>query len=148
MLVKFLFYLLRGKNLIPNLKTKYCRCCCVGWMELGQLWQLLHVKNGVKHFLIIFCFAVLVLSKSQYRQMEMQAITQSRILQLEVAQISHSQKARQNEAVTIWLKTYRAGMFKYVTLLMNILNYLDYFPTKCKQTWRGPALSQFFVSSS
>ena len=59
-LVKFLFYLLRGKNLIPNLKTKYCRCCCVGWMELGQPWQLLHVKNGVKHFLIIFCFAVYI----------------------------------------------------------------------------------------
>ena len=31
--------------------------------------------------------------------MEMQAITQPGILQLEVAQISHSQKARQNEAV-------------------------------------------------
>ena len=30
----------------------------------------------------------------------MQAITQPRILQLEVAQISHSQKARQNQAVT------------------------------------------------
>ena len=33
--------------------------------------------------------------------MEMQAITQPRILQLEVAQISHSQKVRQNEAATI-----------------------------------------------
>ena len=31
----------------------------------------------------------------------MQAITQPRILQLEVAQISHPQKARQNEAITI-----------------------------------------------
>ena len=31
----------------------------------------------------------------------MQAITQPRILQLEVAQVLHSQKARQNEAVTI-----------------------------------------------
>ena len=34
----------------------------------------------------------------------MQAITQPRILQLEVAQISHSQKARQNEAVKFDLK--------------------------------------------
>ena len=31
----------------------------------------------------------------------MQAITQPKILQVEVAQILHSQKARQNEAVTI-----------------------------------------------
>ena len=69
------------------------------------------MKNGVKHFLIIICFAVgiatvLVLSQKvdhvkQYRQMEMQAITQPRILQVEVAQILNSQKARQNEAVTI-----------------------------------------------
>ena len=57
------------------------------------------------------CFAVgiatvLVLSQKvdhvkQYRQMEMQAITQPRIFQVEVAQILNSQKARQNEAVTI-----------------------------------------------
>ena len=88
MLVKFLFYLLRGKNLIPNLKTKYCRCCCVGWMELGQLWQLLHVKNGVKHFLIIFCFAVgigiyhkkLIMWNNTDKWMEMQAITHPKIL--------------------------------------------------------------------
>ena len=33
--------------------------------------------------------------------MEMQAITQPKILQVEVAQILHSQKAKQNEAVTI-----------------------------------------------
>ena len=33
--------------------------------------------------------------------MEMQAITQPKILQVEVAQILHSQKARQNEVVTI-----------------------------------------------
>ena len=31
----------------------------------------------------------------------MQAITQPKILQVEVAQILHSQKAKQNEAVTI-----------------------------------------------
>ena len=147
-MVKFLSYLLHGKNLIPNLKTKYCRCFCVG--ELGQLWQLLHVKNGVKHFLIIFCFAVLVLTKSwscKIIQMEMQAITQPRTLQLEVAQISHSQKARQNRkwGSHNWLKTYRTYDVK---LLMHILNYLDYFPKKCKQTWRGLALSQFFVSST
>ena len=35
-----------------------CWCCCVEWMELGQLWHFLHVKNRVKHFQIIFCFAI------------------------------------------------------------------------------------------
>ena len=33
--------------------------------------------------------------------MEMQAMTHPKILQVEVAQILHSQKARQNDAVTI-----------------------------------------------
>ena len=66
--------------------------------------------------------------------MEMQPITQPRILQLEVAQISHSQKARQNEAGSHNLTQNLSGMFKYVKLLMHILNYLDYFPKKCKQT--------------
>ena len=83
----------------------------------------------------------------KYRQMEMQVVTQPRILQLEVVQILHSQKARQNEAVTIWLKTYRAYLNMSNSLYI-ILNYLDYFPKKYKQTWRGLALSQFFVSSS
>ena len=64
--------------------------------------------------------------------MEMQAITQPRILQLEVAQISHSQKARQNEAVTIWLKTYTVVGHVWICqtpcICIPILSYLDYFP--------------------
>ena len=78
--------------------------------------------------------------------MEMQAMTHPKILQVEVAQILHSQKARQNDAVTIWLKTYTVA--GHVCIFIPILNYFDYFPKKCKQTWQSLALSQFFVSSS
>ena len=113
-LVKFLFYLLCGKNLIPNLKTKYCRCCCVGWMELGQILQLLHVKTGVKHFLITFCFAIGIVKRLIMWNNTDKWKYKPGILQVKVAQIS--QKTRQNEAITISLKTYRACLSIHLAL--------------------------------